>query len=107
MNAPNEVETASDGKLLKILGVTFGIAITVGGMIGLGILRTPGTVAAQLGSSWLILVVWIIGGVYALMGVLQVAELGTSVPRAGGLKVRPHAQVVLCPVRSRICACFR
>jgi len=84
MNAPNEAETGSDVRLLKILGVTFGIAITVGGMIGLGILRTPGTVAAQLGSSWLILVVWVIGGVYALMGVLQVAELGTSVPRAGG-----------------------
>jgi len=30
-----------------------------------------------------------------------------SVPRAGGLKARPHVQVVLCPVRSRICACFR
>ena len=34
------------GELLRILGVTFGIAVTIGGMIGVGILRTPGTVAA-------------------------------------------------------------
>ena len=47
MKAHDEAETGSDGKLLKILGVTFGIAVTVGGMIGLGILRTPGTVAAS------------------------------------------------------------
>jgi APA family basic amino acid/polyamine antiporter len=84
MKAHDEAETGSDGKLLKILGVTFGIAVTVGGMIGLGILRTPGTVAAQLGSNWLILAVWVIGGIYALLGVLQVAELGTSIPKTGG-----------------------
>ncbi len=39
----NIIETPAEqrGKLLKILGVTFGIAVTIGGMIGLGILRTP------------------------------------------------------------------
>lgn len=84
MNAHEGTGNGSDGKLLKILGVTFGIAVTVGGMIGLGILRTPGTIAAQLGSSWLILAVWVVGGVYALLGVLQVAELGTTIPKVGG-----------------------
>ena len=73
-----------DVQLLKILGVTFGIAITVGGMIGLGILRTPGTVAAQLGSGWLVMAAWIIGGIYALFGAVQVAELATSIPKTGG-----------------------
>jgi hypothetical protein len=38
------------GHLLRILGVGFGIAVIVGGAIGSGILRTPGLVAAQLGS---------------------------------------------------------
>jgi len=73
-----------DVQLLKILGVTFGIAITVGGMIGLGILRTPGTVAAQLGSGWLVMAAWIIGGIYALFGAVQVAELATAIPKTGG-----------------------
>jgi len=74
----------NENHLLKILGVTFGIAVTIGGMIGLGILRTPGTVAAQLGNVWLILGVWALGAVYALFGTFQAIELGSSVPTAGG-----------------------
>jgi hypothetical protein len=35
------------GELLRILGVTFGVAVTIGGMIGVGILRTPGTLRAS------------------------------------------------------------
>jgi basic amino acid/polyamine antiporter, APA family len=72
------------GQLRKVLGVTFGIAVTIGGMIGLGILRTPGSVAAQLSSPWLILGIWLIGGLYALCGVFSAAELGVSMPRTGG-----------------------
>lgn len=79
-----ELQPKQKGKLLRILGVTFGIAVTIGGMIGLGILRTPGTVAAQLGSFWLILAVWILGGVYSILGTISVAELSTSLPKAGG-----------------------
>lgn len=75
---------APDGQLHRILGVSFGIAVTIGGMIGLGILRTPGTVASQLGSVWLIGSAWVLGGAYAILGVLQAAELGTSVPKTGG-----------------------
>jgi hypothetical protein len=40
--------------------------VTLGGVIGVGILRTPGLVAAQVGSVPLVLVVWVLGGVYAL-----------------------------------------
>lgn len=84
MESSDRPSIVGDAKLLKILGVTFGIAITIGGMIGLGILRTPGTVAAHLGSSWLVVVAWVLGGVYALFGVVQVAELATSIPKTGG-----------------------
>ncbi len=72
------------GNLLRILGVSFGIAVTIGGTIGVGILRTPGMVAAELGDAGLILAVWVLGGVYALFGTLAVAELGTMLPQAGG-----------------------
>jgi basic amino acid/polyamine antiporter, APA family len=72
------------GRLLRVLGVGFGLAVTVGGTIGMGILRTPGQVAAQLPDPWLFLGVWAVGGLYALFGALSVAELGVMTPRAGG-----------------------
>src|SRR2546423_15576668 len=53
------------GGLLRVLGVVFGRAVTVGITIGMGILRTPGDVAKQLPSAWLFIGVWGPGGVYA------------------------------------------
>src|ERR687887_260846 len=71
---------ARRGHLLRVLGVVFGMAIT----IGMGILRTPGDVAKQLPNVWLFLGVWALGGLYALVGTVSVAELGTMIPRSGG-----------------------
>ena len=74
----------ASGKLLKILGLTFGIAMTIGSMIGLGILRTPGLVAAQLPSATVIFLVWLGAAVYALLGTFAAAELASSISKAGG-----------------------
>jgi len=74
----------SKGHLLRIVGVGFGIAVSIGGTVGSGILRTPGEVAAQLRSPWLILAVWVFGGVYAFCATLCVTELATMLPREGG-----------------------
>jgi basic amino acid/polyamine antiporter, APA family len=73
--------------LLRVLGVTFGLAVIIGNTIGAGILRTPGQVAEQLPSTALYLAVWIVGGVYAMLGAVSLAELGAMVPRSGGLYV--------------------
>src|SRR5437867_1894121 len=80
------VNSPSLGKerLLRILGVTFGVAVGIGGTIGIGILRIPGSVAAQLGHSGLIMAVWIISGLYAFAGANTYAELGTMLPLDGG-----------------------
>ena len=75
---------SSTRSLLTVLGVTFGLAVTIGNTIGAGILRTPGTIAAQLPDFWSFTAVWIIGGLYALLGANALAELGTMVPRSGG-----------------------
>jgi len=70
--------------LLTVLGLTFGLAVTVGNTIGAGILRTPGTIAAQLPTFVPFLAVWVIGGLYALLGANALAELGTMLQRSGG-----------------------
>ena len=70
-------------RLLNILGVTFGLAVAVGNTIGAGILATPGAVAARLGTPWLFIGVWVVGALYALLGVNALAELGTMLPRSG------------------------
>src|SRR5688572_4147134 len=73
------------GRLLKVLGVAFGLAIIVGNTIGMGILRTPGEVAARLPSVPLFMAVWLVGALYALLGALSTAELSAMHPRSGGL----------------------
>jgi APA family basic amino acid/polyamine antiporter len=73
--------------LARILGLGFGLAMVFGGTVGVGILRLPGTLAATLGDSRLILVFWIVGGIYALLGAVSVAELAAMLPRAGGFYV--------------------
>jgi len=72
------------GHLLRVLGVGFGLAVIIGNTIGSGIFRTPGQIAEHLPNVWLFLFVWVIGGTYALLGAVQIAELGTMLPRSGG-----------------------
>ncbi len=78
------------GHLLRVLGVGFGLAVTIGNTIGAGILRTPGEVATHLPNLLLFMLVWIAGGVYALFCALSVAEVATMVPRSGGHYVFAH-----------------
>src|SRR5438034_11016712 len=73
--------------LLRILGISFGLAVIVGSTLGIGILRTPGLVAAQLPNRSTILTVWIVGGLYTLLGAACLTELGAMLPQAGGYYV--------------------
>src|SRR5688572_5478372 len=75
---------SQSGRLLQVLGVGFGLAVAVGNTIGAGILRAPGEVARHLPDPGLFLAAWAIGGLYALLGAIQIAELGAMLPRSGG-----------------------
>ena len=75
------------GQLRRILGVGFGLAVSVGATIGVGILRTPGLVAEQLHSTSMILSLWIAAGFYTLLGASCLTELGVMLPQAGGYYV--------------------
>ena len=85
-----EITTTGDhatGRLRRILGVGFGLAVIIGSTLGIGILRSPGLVAGQLHASRAIILVWIVGGVYTLLGSICLTELGAMVPQAGGYYV--------------------
>ena len=78
-------------ELKRSLRLWDGLAMVVGIMVGAGIFRTPGLVAAQLGRPWLTFVAWIAGGALAFLGALLFAELATRLPRAGGKYVYARA----------------
>ncbi|HEX2120525.1 MAG TPA: APC family permease [Thermoanaerobaculia bacterium] len=81
---PTQSSRVTRGHLLVVLGVGFGIAVTIGNTIGAGILRTPGVIAAHLETLGPFLAAWVAGALYALLGANALAELGTLVPRSGG-----------------------
>jgi APA family basic amino acid/polyamine antiporter len=58
--------------------------VVIGGIIGGGIFLNPSFVAQRVGSSPLVLVTWVIGGLIALIGALSFAALGARRPDAGG-----------------------
>src|SRR5213075_1518718 len=55
-----------------------------GGVIGSGIFRKPGVMAAQVGSPEVWLGVWLVAGVISLLGTLSNAELAGMMPQTGG-----------------------
>ncbi len=75
---------STKNQLKKSLGLSFNIAVLIGGTIGVGILRTPGSIADLLNNYWLILASWLFGGLYVLFGANSYAELATMLPKAGG-----------------------
>jgi APA family basic amino acid/polyamine antiporter len=72
------------GKLLQVLGVWFGIAAAIGNTIAAGIVRSPGDIAQWLPNTFLFLSVWVVGGLYALVGAPSMAELAAAIPLSGG-----------------------
>ena len=77
-------------QLRRILGLGFGLAFAFGTMIGVGILRLPGVVAAAAGDQTTVIVCWCIGGLYALMGAVSVSELAAMYPETGGMRIYPR-----------------
>ncbi len=70
--------------LRRALGPAVATAVVVGNTIGSGIFLKPGNIAADGGQFWLIITLWVAGGVLCLLGALSMAELATMLPQAGG-----------------------
>jgi APA family basic amino acid/polyamine antiporter len=58
--------------------------LVAGGVIGSGIFRKPGVMAAQVGSPEVLLGVWLVAGIVSLLGTLSNAELAAMMPQTGG-----------------------
>src|SRR5436305_5225088 len=58
--------------------------IVISGIIGSGIFINPYVTAQKVHTPFLIIAVWVAGGVIALCGAFVFAELSTVLPRVGG-----------------------
>ncbi|HEY4155847.1 MAG TPA: amino acid permease [Puia sp.] len=71
-------------QLQRKLGLWTSVSIVVGTVIGSSIYMKPATMAGQLGSPLLLLLVWIVAGVVSLFGGMINAEVGCVLPETGG-----------------------
>ena len=70
--------------LPRVLGPSQATAIVVGTIIGSGIFLVPREMMQDVGSSALVYLAWIVGGLLSLFGAMTYAELGAMLPYAGG-----------------------
>jgi APA family basic amino acid/polyamine antiporter len=70
--------------LPRVLGARQATAIVVGTIIGSGIFLVPREMMQDVGSSALVYLAWIVGGLLSLFGAMTYAELGAMLPYAGG-----------------------
>jgi APA family basic amino acid/polyamine antiporter len=69
----------------RALSSRFVLAVTVGGVIGLGILRGPGEIAEVVTDSTLYLALWLFAGLFVLLSTAVTVELVGITPRSGGI----------------------
>src|SRR4051812_1308803 len=61
-----------------------GIALVIANMIGTGVFTSLGYQVGPLPSGFVILLLWLVGGVVALSGAFTYAEIATTFKRSGG-----------------------
>ncbi|MCF3650215.1 APC family permease [Synoicihabitans lomoniglobus] len=59
-------------------------AVIIANMIGTGVFTSLGYQLLDIKSGFVLIMLWVVGGVTALCGALSYAELGAALPRSGG-----------------------
>ncbi|WP_050032263.1 APC family permease [Halorubrum halophilum] len=77
-----EATITEDAELERTIGLTGGLAIGIGTMIGAGIFVFPGLAGGEIGTA--ATASFAVGGVIALLVALPTSELATAMPRSGG-----------------------
>ncbi|MES2562045.1 MAG: amino acid permease [Pseudomonadota bacterium] len=75
---------AQSGVPKQTLSLFDAITMIVGLIVGAGIFGTPSIVAGAVESERMLFTLWIVGGVFSIVGALCYAELATTYPSAGG-----------------------
>jgi len=71
-------------QLKKTIGLWPAVSIIIGSIIGSGVFMKPATMAQQVGSPLWLTAVWIVAGLFSLIGALIYAEVGAMLPETGG-----------------------
>jgi amino acid transporter len=71
----------------RAIGPAAATLLVIGGIIGSGIFLTTGPMAAALPSPTLLMLAWVAGCVFAVVGALTYAEMATMFPNSGGVYV--------------------
>ncbi len=84
MSEPVRPATDRGSSLVPTLGFFSATMLVAGGVIGSGIFRKPGVMAAEIGSAGVLLGLWLVAGVVSILGAMSNAELAGMMPRSGG-----------------------
>ncbi len=80
-----ELKLSDTSKSLKRqLGLWTATFVVIASMIGSGIFGNTGIIQSAVQNSYVVFLLWILGGIIALSGALSYAELSTLMPHAGG-----------------------
>src|SRR5580658_3799861 len=77
-------QAAAESELIRGLGLLDASMLVAGSMIGSGIFIVSAGIARQVGSSALLLIVWLVSGLMTSMAALCYGELAAALPLAGG-----------------------
>jgi len=81
-------ETKTNGPSLKrSIRLFEAILLVVGIVIGSGVFFKPSAVFHNAGAPGLGILAWIVGGIITIAGALSIAEVGSAIPKTGGLLI--------------------
>ncbi|HET9943735.1 MAG TPA: amino acid permease, partial [Terriglobia bacterium] len=69
---------------IETIGWFTASCLLVSNIIGGGVFTTTGLMARELGNPMFILLLWAVGGLFAVGGAMVYGELGAQLPHAGG-----------------------
>src|ERR1700730_2045494 len=71
-------------ELQRKIGIWTAVSIVAGSVIGSSIFMKPALMASQLGSPAILLLVWVVAGLFSLFGAMIMAEVAGMLPETGG-----------------------
>jgi APA family basic amino acid/polyamine antiporter len=70
--------------LQRKIGLWTAVSIVTGSVIGSSIFMKPALMASQLGSPLVLLLVWVVAGIFSLFGAMIMGEVAAILPETGG-----------------------